>query len=131
MGMSEQIRREIRLLKTLIHPNITRLFDVIETPEDYYLVMELAQGGDLFDFISKQGQVKEDEARKVFYQLVAGLNFAHCKGVAHRDLKPENLLFDRDHNLKIADFGLCNSMQDGVSMKSPVGSTEYAAPEIV
>ena len=57
--------------------------------------------------------------------------FSHDKGIAHRDLKLENLLFDECQNLKIADFGLCNMMQDGSSLLTSCGSPDYAAPEII
>jgi len=73
----------------------------------------------------------EHESKRLFRQLTSALNYSHSKGIAHRDLKLENLLFDSKQNLKIADFGLCNNMQDGVSLTTACGSPDYAAPEIV
>lgn len=73
----------------------------------------------------------EDEARRLFQQLISGLDYAHKNKVAHRDLKPENLLFDSELNLKIADFGFCNLMKDGTSLKTSCGSPNYAAPEVI
>ena len=63
--------------------------------------------------------------------MAAALVFSHSKGIAHRDLKLENLLFDKNQNLKIADFGLCNKMRDGESLLTACGSPDYAAPEIL
>lgn len=63
--------------------------------------------------------------------MAAALVFCHSKGIAHRDLKLENLLFDSNQNLKIADFGLCNTMKDGESLQTACGSPDYAAPEIL
>lgn len=76
-------------------------------------------------------QFSEHESRRLFRQLTAALVFSHGHGIAHRDLKLENLLFDAKNNLKIADFGLCNRMHDGLSLKTSCGSPDYAAPEII
>ena len=73
----------------------------------------------------------EDEARKYFQQLIAGLEYAHNHQVAHRDLKPENLLLDKNKDIKIADFGLCNIMKDGEFLQTSCGSPNYAAPEVI
>ena len=76
-------------------------------------------------------QLSEPESKRLFRQLASALYFSHSKGIAHRDLKLENLLFDKDQNLKVADFGLCNTMQDGASLNTSCGSPDYAAPEIL
>lgn len=76
-------------------------------------------------------QLSEAECKRLFKQLTAAMIFSHNKGIAHRDLKLENLLFDECQNLKIADFGLCNMMQDGSSLLTSCGSPDYAAPEII
>ena len=67
----------------------------------------------------------------MFQQLISGLDYAHEHKVSHRDLKPENLLFDADLNLKLGDFGLCNLLKDGGSLKTSCGSPNYAAPEVI
>lgn len=78
-------------------------------------------------------QLCESEARDLFWQLAAGVSHIHSRGVAHRDLKLENVLFDDFGNLKVADFGLCNTFaKDGQTLlKTACGSPDYAAPEIV
>ena len=76
-------------------------------------------------------QIEEKEAKRLFRQLASAMVFAHGKRIAHRDIKLENLLLDKDHNIKIADFGLCNWIVDGVALTTACGSPDYAAPEIV
>jgi serine/threonine protein kinase len=92
--------------------------------------MEYAPGGELYEYICK-GKMSESEARKIFQQIIFGLEYLHVHQVAHRDLKPENILLDEDRNVKIADFGLSNVMKDGIFLGSLCGSPNYAAPELV
>ena len=70
-----------------------------------YIVLEIAQGGELFDFIAISGRFEEPLARHFFKEFMLGLDHCHQSGITHRDLKPENLMLDSDFNLKIADFG--------------------------
>jgi 5'-AMP-activated protein kinase catalytic alpha subunit len=104
---------------------------VIDTPTDIYVVMEYVSGGELFDYIVAKGRLSEDEARRFFQQIVAGVEYCHKYMVVHRDLKPENLLLDANLNVKIADFGLSNMMRDGSFLKTSCGSPNYAAPEVI
>lgn len=76
-----------------------------ETRNVIYLVLELAVGGELFDYVALAGKFPENIARYYFKQLISGLNYIHAMGYAHRDLKPENIFLDEEFNLKIADFG--------------------------
>ena len=92
----ERVAREIHILKMIRHPNIIQLYEIIETPKQLYLIMEYAQGGELFDFIVKNQRVKEPLAVKFFHQIIAGVEYLHKLNIVHRDLKPENLLLD--HN---------------------------------
>lgn len=73
----------------------------------------------------------EDEARRIFQQIISAIEYAHLHKLAHRDLKPENLLFDEDNNIKMIDFGLANYMKDGASLTTSCGSPNYAAPEVI
>ena len=135
--MTEKMKREIRILKLFRHPHIIRVYDFYQRNSNMYVVMEYAPGGELFMQIAKNGRVlnvmqkQEDEARKIFQQLISGLEYAHNHQVAHRDLKPENLLLDENKNIKIADFGLCNIMKDGEFLQTSCGSPNYAAPEVI
>eukprot|EP01104_Vermistella_antarctica_P016174 TRINITY_DN5474_c0_g1_i2.p1 TRINITY_DN5474_c0_g1~~TRINITY_DN5474_c0_g1_i2.p1 ORF type:complete len:421 (+),score=75.72 TRINITY_DN5474_c0_g1_i2:314-1576(+) len=131
LRMDEKIRREIQILKLFRHPHIIKLYEVIETPTDIFMVMEYVSGGELFDFIVQHGKVSESTARSFFQQVIAGVEYCHHHMVVHRDLKPENLLLDSQNNVKIADFGLSNMMKDGDFLKTSCGSPNYAAPEVI
>jgi len=131
LDMDEKVRREIKILKLFYHPHIIRLYEVIYTPGDIYMVMEYVSGGELFDFIVSNGRLPEDKARRFFQQILSGIEYCHQHMVVHRDLKPENLLLDSDCNLRIADFGLSNVMKDGDFFKTSCGSPNYAAPEVI
>lgn len=126
-----KIRREIQNLKLFRHPHIIKLYQVISTPTDIFMVMEYVSGGELFDYIVKNGKLKEYEARRFFQQMISGVDYCHRHMIVHRDLKPENLLLDRYLNVKIADFGLSNMMTDGEFLRTSCGSPNYAAPEVI
>ena len=108
-----KIKREIQHLKLFRHPHIIKLYQVISTPTDIFMVMEYVSGGELFDYIVKHGKLREEDARRFFQQIISGVDYCHRHNVVHRDLKPENLLLDESLNVKIADFGLSNMMQVG------------------
>ncbi|XP_064626154.1 5'-AMP-activated protein kinase catalytic subunit alpha-2-like isoform X2 [Lineus longissimus] len=126
-----KIRREIQNLKLFRHTHIIKLYQVISTPTDIFMVMEYVAGGELFDYIVKHGKLKEHEARRFFQQIISGVDYCHRHMIAHRDLKPENLLLDSSQNVKIADFGLSNMMTDGEFLRTSCGSPNYAAPEVI
>ncbi|KAD4385343.1 hypothetical protein R6Q59_010393 [Mikania micrantha] len=129
--MEEKVRREIKICRLFVHPHIIRLYEVIETPLDIYVVMEYVKSGELFDYIVEKGRLHENEARKIFQQIISGVEYCHRNMVVHRDLKPENILLDARGNVKVADFGLSNIMRDGHFLKTSCGSPNYAAPEVV
>ncbi|MBA0848214.1 hypothetical protein Goshw_029794 [Gossypium schwendimanii] len=131
MEMEEKVRREIKILRLFMHPHIIRLYEVIETATDIFVVMEYVKSGELFDYIVEKGRLQEDEARNFFQQIISGVEYCHRNMVVHRDLKPENLLLDSKCNVKIADFGLSNIMRDGHFLKTSCGSPNYAAPEVI
>ena len=106
-------------------------YEVIDTPTDIFVVMEYVAGGELFDYIVSKGRLTEMEARRIFQQILSGIEYCHYHGVVHRDLKPENLLLDQDHNIKIADFGLSNLIRDGEFLHTSCGSPNYASPEVI
>ncbi|KAM8915319.1 MAP/microtubule affinity-regulating kinase 3a isoform 27-T32 [Spinachia spinachia] len=126
----QKLFREVRIMKILNHPNIVKLFEVIETERTLYLVMEYASGGEVFDYLVAHGRMKEKEARAKFRQIVSAVQYCHQKHIVHRDLKAENLLLDADMNIKIADFGFSNEFTMGNKLDTFCGSPPYAAPEL-
>lgn len=131
LDVVEKIRREIQNLKLFRHPHIIKLYQVISTPTDIFMIMEYVSGGELFDYIVKHGKLREHEARRFFQQIISGVDYCHRHMIVHRDLKPENLLLDHNLNVKIADFGLSNMMMDGEFLRTSCGSPNYAAPEVI
>jgi 5'-AMP-activated protein kinase, catalytic alpha subunit len=133
VGLMEQIKREISVMKLVRHPNIVQLYEVMATKSKIYFVLEYVKGGELFSKIAK-GRLREDAARKYFQQLISAVDFCHSRGVYHRDLKPENLLLDENGNLKISDFGLSalaeSRRQDGL-LHTTCGTPAYVAPEVI
>ncbi|KFO25392.1 Serine/threonine-protein kinase MARK1 [Fukomys damarensis] len=126
----QKLFREVRIMKILNHPNIVKLFEVIETEKTLYLIMEYASGGEVFDYLVAHGRMKEKEARAKFRQIVSAVQYCHQKCIVHRDLKAENLLLDADMNIKIADFGFSNEFTVGNKLDTFCGSPPYAAPEL-
>ncbi|XP_062852190.1 MAP/microtubule affinity-regulating kinase 3a isoform X2 [Trichomycterus rosablanca] len=126
----QKLFREVRIMKILNHPNIVKLFEVIETEKTLFLVMEYASGGEVFDYLVAHGRMKEKEARAKFRQIVSAVQYCHQKHIVHRDLKAENLLLDADMNIKIADFGFSNEFTVGNKLDTFCGSPPYAAPEL-
>ncbi|KAK9706801.1 hypothetical protein RND81_07G152100 [Saponaria officinalis] len=133
VGLINQIKREISVMRLVKHPNIVQLYEVMASKTKIYFVMEYVKGGELFNKVSK-GRLKEDEARKYFQQLISAIDFCHSRGVYHRDLKPENLLLDEYGDLKISDFGLSalhdSKGQDGL-LHTTCGTPAYVAPEVI
>lgn len=128
-----RVAREIDALKSLRHQNISQLYFCYENTTHYYLVLEYAPGGELFDYIVARQRCREDEARRFFRQIVCAVSYCHKMGIAHRDLKPENLLLDKQMNIKLIDFGLIarpNNIKEDL-LKTCCGSAAYAAPELI
>ncbi|KAK5981074.1 Non-specific serine/threonine protein kinase [Trichostrongylus colubriformis] len=122
--------REVKIMKQLDHPNIVKLYQVMENEQTLYLVLEYASGGEVFDYLVAHGRMKEKEARVKFRQIVSAVQYLHSKNIIHRDLKAENLLLDADMNIKIADFGFSNQFTLGNKLDTFCGSPPYAAPEL-
>ncbi|GFS41589.1 SOS3-interacting protein 3 [Actinidia rufa] len=115
VGMTEQVKREISVMKMVQHPNIVELHEVMASKTKIYFAMELVRGGELFSKVA-MGRLREDAARNYFQQLISAVDFCHSRGVYHRDLKPENLLLDDDGNLKgdrFRSLGVCRPPEAG------------------
>ncbi|KAI7806951.1 SNF-related serine/threonine-protein kinase [Triplophysa rosa] len=125
--------QEVRCMKLVQHPNIVRLYEVIDTQTKLYLILELGDGGDMFDYIMKHEEgLSEELAKKYFAQIVHAISYCHRLHVVHRDLKPENVVFFEKQGLvKLTDFGFSNKFQPGKKLTTSCGSLAYSAPEIL
>ena len=135
----EKFRREIDILEKTDHPNIIKLYEVYESQNSLYLIMEECHGGELFDrimnHIDNQEMYSEKEAAEIIQQVMSAIEYCHNKGIVHRDLKPENLLYlkegdEKDNPIKIIDFGLSRTM-DSEALSSKVGTSYYVSPEVL
>jgi 5'-AMP-activated protein kinase catalytic alpha subunit len=108
-----------------------KVIDVLDVDDSMYIVMEQVVGGDLFDYLVKHVRLKEAEARRLFQQIIDGVDHCHSARVVHRDLKAENILLDEDRNVKIADFGFAAQTTPGEPLTKSCGSPNYAAPELL
>lgn len=145
-AQSRTMERELVAMQTLLaagaHPNVVSLMDFavsVQLPsrhmpgvskERSLLVLELADGGSLFDFVVHTGAFNEQFARWIFRQLLSGLLFCHAAGVYHRDLKPENVLLDRNLQFRLADFGFAKPARVEDLLQTTLGTEMYMAPEV-
>ncbi|KPI41663.1 Serine/threonine-protein kinase HSL1 [Cyphellophora attinorum] len=125
------IEREVVIMKLIEHPNVINLYDIWENRGELYLILEFVAGGELFDYVSSNGALPEDEAVRLFRQIISGLSYCHRFNICHRDLKPENILLDKDRNVKLADFGMAALQPKDKWLNTSCGSPHYAAPEII
>ncbi|EPQ17009.1 Serine/threonine-protein kinase MARK2 [Myotis brandtii] len=122
--------QEVDCFKSVNHPNITKLFEVIATQDKFFLAMEHVSGGDLLEHLQNYGTMNEGEARAVFRQVVSAVQYCHQRGIVHRDLKPGNILVDSDMTIKLADFGFSRQVSDD-KQSTFCGTVCYSAPEIL
>ncbi|KAF8820493.1 calcium-dependent protein kinase CDPK2B [Cardiosporidium cionae] len=130
----DRFRSEISIMKALDHPNIIKLFQTYEDHRSIYLVMELCQGGELFDRIIEKGHFTEKHAAVLMKQIFSALHYLHSNNIMHRDLKPENFLFlhkSDDSSLKIIDFGLSCRFKPGTFASTKAGTPYYVAPQVL
>ena len=123
--------REMEALQTLRHKNIIELIECVETQDHIYIVMELAEGGDLLDYINKKKHLTDGDSCGFFHDIVDGLTECHRMNFVHRDLKCENMLLDRNSNVKISDFGFARKFIPFQKLDTYCGSYAYAAPEVI
>ena len=136
----ERFKKEIEILKKSDHPNIVKLYEVFETENSFYLIMEKCNGGNLSYKIEQRinTQILFDEKilSEVFGQIASAIKYCHDLGICHRDLKPENICFlnmgDMENNtVKIIDFGLGKMQDIGMKLKTLVGTLLYMPPEVL
>jgi len=125
----ERFLNEVRLSHRVTHPNVCRVFDVVQADGRQFLSMEYVDGEDLASLLRRIGHLPEDKALQIARQLCAGLAAAHDVGVLHRDLKPANVMVDGRGRAKITDFGLAGATEGIRGLEARVGTPEYMAPE--
>ncbi|KAG6009536.1 hypothetical protein E4U21_002172 [Claviceps maximensis] len=149
-GNEKMVYDELDMLQRLKHPHIVRFVDWFESrtsgdmaagltgqilQDKFYIVTELATGGELFDRICEQGKFTEKDASQTIKQIMTAVDYLHDNDVVHRDLKPENLLYvtrEVDSNLILADFGIAKTLDSKEeTLKTMAGSFGYAAPEVM
>ena len=127
----ESVKNEISILKLVKHKHIAQLYEVLETPQHIFIIMEYCEGKDILDYILTKTKLSEEESLKFFRQLINALFYLHSQNIAHRDIKIDNLLLDRNQNLKLIDFGLSTKYPDDDLLSQACGTLIYAAPELL
>ena len=126
-------QKEILIMKKMFHKNIIKLYEIMETLQRIYLVMEFCEGGDLYNYILTRGHLTERQSCRFFHDMIEALTYLHSQKIAHRDIKPENFLLDtagKTMSIKLIDFGISNNYKDNDLLKTSCGTSAFAAPEI-
>ncbi|OHS99133.1 CAMK family protein kinase [Tritrichomonas foetus] len=129
----ELLQREINLMRSMDHPFIASFFEVLDDEKNFYISIEMVENGNLLDYINSNRGLQEQQARRIFCQLITVLSYLHVeKHVVHRDLKAENVLLDRNFNVRLVDFGLSKAFsKTDPFLQTTCGSPAYVAPEII
>ena len=131
MGLDPSVvKREIDIHIRITHPHIIKLYSYLDDRNNYYLALEYASNGSLYQYIQKKKGMTENEAFYYFIQVASAIHFLHSNGYAHRDIKPENILIDEYGNIKLCDFGWCVNVSKGERITF-CGTYEYMAPEMI
>lgn len=132
-GPLAQIYTEIAILKKLNHPNVVKLFEVLDDPDEdnLYMVFELVQRGPVINVPTKD-PLPELKAWQYFRDIIMGIEYLHYQKIVHRDIKPSNLLLSDDDRIQISDFGVCNQFE-GVDafLSDTAGTPAFVAPEVL
>jgi len=129
----KRMESEVSIAFQMNHPNIVSLYEVIETKLKIYLIMDLVEGGELFERIASYGSFSEEDSITVMTQLLEAVKYLHKSNVIHRDIKPENLLLQKGEKLHImlADFGLSRILGNESIALTSCGTPYYTAPEVL
>ena len=131
----KQFLKEIEMLMNLDHPNIIKIFEYYVDDLNYYVIMEFAEGGELYEQINKLKNFKEKHAAMIMQQLLSAVCYMHSKGIVHRDIKPENIMLEskssEDLSIKLIDFGTSNFIKNNQHLSMKIGTPYYIAPEVL
>ena len=125
------LTKEISIQKILFHPYLTKMYCVIEKEDSIFIVTEYCAKGDLLNFMIENRVFEEEEACKIFQQVLSSLEYLHNNNISHRDIKPENILLNEYGDAKLSDFGLSTKFEKGKLLEKACGSPLYAAPEML
>ncbi|KAI5850085.1 kinase-like domain-containing protein [Tricharina praecox] len=125
------LAREIHHHRQLLHPHITRLYEVIVTETLVWLVLEYCPGDELFNYLIKNGRLSTQKTKRIFTQLVGAVSYVHLNNCVHRDLKLENIMLDKAENVKLCDFGFTREYERNKLLQTFCGTVCYSAPEML
>jgi len=127
----ELVKKEISILKLVRHKYIVQLYEILQTSQHIFIIMEYCEGKEILDYILTKNHLSELESLKYFQQLINCLFYLHSQNIAHRDIKIDNMLLDSNKDLKLIDFGLSTKYTDDDLLDQPCGTVVYAAPEVL
>lgn len=125
----DRLHDEVRLGRQIAHPNVCRIYDIVEWESAHFVSMEYVDGEDLARLLHRIGRLSHDKAVDIARGIAAGLHAAHVKGILHRDLKPANVMIDSHGDARIMDFGLALAAEDDSQEGVIAGTPAYMAPE--
>jgi serine/threonine protein kinase len=133
MRILEQFRREVEIMYLLDHPYLVKLFGHFEDEKFFYMVLELVEGGNLFQKLTREHVLSERQAAQYFREIVLAVEYLHTRTpvIIHRDIKPENIMIDKSGRVKLADFGWANYVNKTSERMTSCGTLEYLPPEMV
>ena len=127
----ELVKKEISILKIVKHKYIVQLYEIMQTAQHIFIIMEYCEGKEILDYILRKNKLSELESLKYFQQLINCLFYLHSQNITHRDIKIDNMLLDGNKDLKLIDFGLSTKYTDDDLLDQPCGTVVYAAPEVL
>lgn len=136
-GLSEEDRKtmlkEVTTLSTMDHPNIMKVYEMIESVSSYYIITELIEGGELLDMISREKKLNEALTVRFLHETMSAVYYCHSNGIVHRDLKPQNLMLtskDPEASIKVIDFGIADKLNSKRKITEVIGTPLFMSPEM-
>lgn len=130
----DSIMREVEILREADHPHILKIYEYYQDSQNFYIVSELLEGGELFDEIINSVHLDEKKAASLMEQILSAVSYLHKHNIIHRDIKPENIVFEHkspNSNIKLIDFGTSKRIRERERLKAKLGTCYYVAPEVL